>query len=51
MQDHTTIGVDTAASAMTIEKDLRIPMRDGVELAADAYQAVDDRAAARRSWR
>ena len=43
MQDHTTIGVDTAASAMTIEKDVRIPMRDGVHLAADIYRPRTDR--------
>jgi predicted acyl esterase len=26
-----------------VQKDLRVPMRDGVELAADAYQGVDDK--------
>ncbi len=28
---------------ITVQKDLRVPMRDGVELAADAYQGVDDK--------
>ena len=40
MLDHTT---DAAASAMTIEKNVRIPMRDGVHLAADIYRPRTDR--------
>ena len=33
---------DAGGEKITIRKDLRIPMRDGVELAADAYHAPDD---------
>ena len=37
MQDRTG-GADTTASKMKIEKNVRIPMRDGVHLAADIYR-------------
>ena len=32
-----------AGQKIAVRKDLRVPMRDGVELAADAYQGVDDK--------
>ncbi|MGO1790776.1 MAG: CocE/NonD family hydrolase, partial [Micrococcaceae bacterium] len=38
---HTTTWTH-GAQTMSIHKDLRVPMRDGVELAADAYHAPDD---------
>jgi putative CocE/NonD family hydrolase len=43
MQDHTTAATDAPASTMTIEKDVYIPMRDGVHLAADIYRPHTDR--------
>ena len=33
---------EAGGEKITVRKDLRIPMRDGVELAADAYHAPDD---------
>lgn len=41
MADFKTWGAD--AEAISVRKDLRVPMRDGVELAADAYQGVEDK--------
>ena len=32
---------NAGGQAIHIRKDLRIPMRDGIELAADAYEGVD----------
>ena len=32
-----------AGQTIAVRKDLRVPMRDGVELAADAYQGVEDK--------
>ena len=37
MQDRTG-GAEMTASKMKIEKNVRIPMRDGVHLAADIYR-------------
>ena len=34
---------DAGGRTIRIRKDLRVPMRDGVELAADAYEGVEDR--------
>ena len=34
---------DAGGRTIHIRKDLRVPMRDGIELAADAYQGVDDK--------
>ncbi|MPV89539.1 CocE/NonD family hydrolase [Georgenia ruanii] len=34
---------EVGAQRIRIRKDLRVPMRDGVELAADAYHGVEDR--------
>ncbi|MFF2115240.1 CocE/NonD family hydrolase [Rhodococcus koreensis] len=33
---------DAGGQTIHIRKDLRVPMRDGIELAADAYHGVDD---------
>ena len=41
MQDHTATALDAAAE-MTVEKNVRIPMRDGVHLAADIYRPRAD---------
>ncbi len=41
MADFKTI--QAGAQQIAVRKDLRVPMRDGVELAADAYQGVDDK--------
>ena len=41
MNEYQTI--DAGGAKIAIRKDLRVPMRDGVELAADAYQGVDDK--------
>ncbi|MFK0004543.1 CocE/NonD family hydrolase [Paenarthrobacter sp. NPDC090522] len=35
--------IDTGSGKTAVRKDLRVPMRDGVELAADAYQGVEDK--------
>ncbi|MFE6891467.1 CocE/NonD family hydrolase [Streptomyces sp. NPDC057694] len=40
MTDHQTLRA--GAQTLAVRKDLRIPMRDGVELAADAYHSADD---------
>ena len=34
---------DAGGETIAIRKDLRVPMRDGVELAADAYHGVEDK--------
>jgi uncharacterized protein len=34
--------LDAGGQTITVRKDLRVPMRDGVTLAADAYSGVDD---------
>lgn len=34
---------DAGGETITIRKDLRVPMRDGVELAADAYHGTEDK--------
>ena len=34
---------DAAGQTIAIRKDLRVPMRDGVELAADAYHGTDEK--------
>ncbi|HHU40309.1 MAG TPA: CocE/NonD family hydrolase, partial [Propionibacterium sp.] len=34
---------DAGGQTIRIRKDLRVPMRDGVELAADAYEGTDDK--------
>ncbi len=41
MADFQTI--QTGAQTIAVRKDLRVPMRDGIELAADAYQGIDDK--------
>lgn len=41
MADHHTIQAGTETIA--IRKDLRVPMRDGIELAADAYQGTGEK--------
>ena len=41
MNEYQTI--DAGGEKIAIRKDLRVPMRDGVELAADAYQGIDDK--------
>ncbi|MGW9405795.1 CocE/NonD family hydrolase [Arthrobacter sp. NPDC055585] len=35
--------IQAGGMPITVQKDLRIPMRDGVELAADAYQGAGDK--------
>ena len=35
--------LDAGGEKIAVRKDLRVPMRDGVELAADAYQGLDDK--------
>lgn len=41
MAEYQTI--DAGGQKIAVRKDLRVPMRDGVELAADAYQGTDDK--------
>src|SRR3954468_22016974 len=41
MTDFTTW--NAGGEKIAIRKDLRVPMRDGVELAADAYQGIDEK--------
>ena len=41
MAEHPDI--DAGGQTIAVRKDLRVPMRDGVELAADAYQGVEDK--------
>ena len=35
--------IEAGVQKVVVHKDLRVPMRDGVELAADAYHGVDDK--------
>ena len=35
--------LDAGGEKIAVRKDLRVPMRDGVELAADAYQGTEDK--------
>lgn len=39
----TDLEWDAGGQTIRIRKDLRVPMRDGVELVADAYQGVEDK--------
>ncbi|MCQ1953581.1 CocE/NonD family hydrolase [Arthrobacter sp. zg-Y238] len=39
----TTHHIDAGGQAIRVAKDLRVPMRDGVELAADVYSGTEDR--------
>ena len=41
MPEYQTI--DAGGQKIAVRKDLRVPMRDGVELAADAYQGTDEK--------
>src|SRR5690606_21987476 len=35
--------VDAGGATIRVRKDLRVPMRDGVQLAADAYEGTEDK--------
>jgi putative CocE/NonD family hydrolase len=41
MDDFTML--DAGGGKIAVRKDLRVPMRDGIELAADAYQGTEDK--------
>jgi predicted acyl esterase len=41
MAEYRTI--DAGGQKIAVRKDLRVPMRDGIELAADAYQGTDEK--------